>query len=65
MNDDIVARLRVFTKTLLLGDFQGLAATTESAADEIERLRKYIDELEDRLFKGGGAWENHCGTNDD
>lgn len=39
MNADIVARLRTLTDTLLLGDFQGLAATTESAADEIERLR--------------------------
>lgn len=38
--------------------------TTESA-DEIERLRKYIDKLEDRLFQGGRAWENHRGTNDD
>jgi len=43
-NNDIVARLRVLTKTLLLGDFKGLAETTESAADEIERLRKERDE---------------------
>ena len=39
MNDEIVNRLRELTKTLLLADFQGLAATTASAADEIERLR--------------------------
>lgn len=44
MNDDIVTRLRVLTDTLLLGDFQGLAATTASAADEIERLRTERDE---------------------
>ena len=39
MNDEIVNRLRELTKTLLLADFQGLAATTASAADEIDRLR--------------------------
>lgn len=44
MTDDIVARLRTLTDTLLLGDFQGLAATTASAADEIERLRAERDE---------------------
>lgn len=44
MSDDIVSRLRVLTKTLLLGDFKGLAETTESAADEIERLRSERDE---------------------
>ena len=44
MSDDIVARLRTLTDTLLLGDFQGLAATTTSAADEIERLRAERDE---------------------
>ena len=43
MTDDIVARLRTFTDTLLLGDFQGLAATTASAADEIERLRSVVE----------------------
>lgn len=42
MESDIVAQLRVFTDTLLLGDFQGLAATTTSAADEIERLREAL-----------------------
>lgn len=59
MNNDIVARLRESD-----GGYFMRQMFTE-AADEIERLRKYTDELEDRLFKGGGAWENHCGTNDD
>lgn len=45
MNDDIVVRLRTLTNTLLLGDFQGLAATTASAADEIERLQDKCDSL--------------------
>lgn len=45
-SDDIVARLRVLTKTLLLGDFTGLAETTESAADEIERLRQLLGNSE-------------------
>lgn len=46
---DIVTQLRVLTDTLLLGDFQGLAATTASAADEIERLRKELEESESLL----------------
>ena len=44
MADDIVARLLILTDTLLLGDFQGLAAATTSAADEIKRLRVERDE---------------------
>lgn len=51
MNDDIVARLRTFTDTLLLGDFQGLAGTTESAADEIERLRAELCEARQVIFR--------------
>lgn len=51
MSDDIVARLRTLTNTLLLGDFQGLAATTASAADEIERLRAERDEATKELCK--------------
>lgn len=42
MSDDIVERLRVLTATLRLGDFQGLAETTNEAADEIERLRESL-----------------------
>ena len=48
MSDDIVARLRTLTNTLLFGDFQGLAATTASAADEIERLRKWTALLQEQ-----------------
>lgn len=44
MSDDIVERLRVLTATLRLRDFQGLAETTNEAADEIERLRAERDE---------------------
>ena len=47
-DQDIVTRLRVLTDTLLLGNFQGLAATTASAVDEIERLRKERDEAKER-----------------
>ena len=42
-SDDIVARLRELTTTLLLGDFRALAATTDAAADEIERLRSVVE----------------------
>lgn len=38
-DSNIVTQLRVITDTLLLGNFRQLAATTASAADEIERLR--------------------------
>lgn len=49
MNDDIVAQLRTLGDTLLLGDFQRLAADTESAADEIERLRAEVEVLRRRV----------------
>ena len=51
MESDIVTRLRTLTRTLLLGGFQDLAATTASAADEIERLRNEVE----RLRAGGCA----------
>ena len=58
MTDDIVARLRTLTDTLLLGNFQGLAATTASAADEIERMRAERDELMSQLSRIAMARES-------
>lgn len=42
-------RLRELTKTLLLGDFQGLAATTALAADRIEELKRDLNRANQRI----------------
>lgn len=46
MTDDIVARLRDLKNAMDECGFTGISAVTNSAADEIERLRKRVAELE-------------------
>jgi hypothetical protein len=52
--NDIVTRLRVFNHHLMV-----------EAADEIERLRKELEELEDSHWVGGGALQRFLEDSED
>ena len=47
MTDDIVAQLRVWAHDAALQDARGHCRGLNEAANEIERLRKRVAELED------------------